>query len=138
MFYTGSTKNHQRTPEYYESPTDNIGWVMGIAIVIVIVIISIGHLVAPDPIDTTPRVGDIWEFYGTGDPFNDKEKYTREIINIQGEYIKFIENRKDTLTRVRHMFEYNSKLIKRKKTEKITPIFKDTVPIIDKLKDTTK
>jgi len=126
---TGSTEM-----EYYKSPTDSLGWIMGIAILVVMGIISLGFWLTPEPIDTTPRVGDTWEFYATGDPFNEKGKYRREIINIQGEYIQFIENRKDTLIRIRYVFDKNHKLIKRKRIKKITPTVKD----IDKLKDSTK
>jgi hypothetical protein len=118
-----------------KSPTDNIGWTLGIAIMVVIAMVLLGFWLTPKAIDTTPRVGDTWEFYGTGDPFNEKEKYTRVIIGIQGEYIQFIENRKDTLTRVRSLFEHDSKLIKRKKIKKIAPITKEPAKI---LKDTTK
>jgi hypothetical protein len=104
---------------YHKSPKDYTPWVVAGAIILIFGMVTLGFWISPEPLDKTPRLGDVWEFYGTGNPFKEDEKYTREVIKIEKGYIQFIENRSDTLSRRIPVFIFNSELISRKTPKKV-------------------
>jgi hypothetical protein len=110
-------------------------------------LVFLGFWVTPEPLDKTPMIGDVWEFYGTGDPFKADETYIREVLSIEKGYVQFVENRSDTLSRRIPVFMFNSELISREIPKKVEldtieftvqpvkRIIKDTIqPIKDTLK----
>ena len=105
----GSTNN-----DYYKESKDNTTTVVILAILLVLGMIIAGLYISPEPVDKKPRVGDVWEHYGTGDPFNKNEIYTRQVIAIKSGYVQFIENDRDTLSRIESVFKYNSTKISSK------------------------
>jgi len=121
---SGSTTTYPQ-----EEPEGNSSLLLSVTILIILVLAIVGLLLIPASIDKTPMVGDTWEFYGTGDPFNKDETYTRKVIGVKQNYVQFIENRKDTLTRTIPVFMFNSELISRLIPLEIIESKLDTVPL---------
>jgi hypothetical protein len=92
---TGTTY-HQRTPE--ESQDVKFAWVVGIAITFVMGLAVLGIYLSPEHVDESPKVGDVWEYYSSGKPFNKEGIYLREVIDIKKGYVQFVENERDTLS----------------------------------------
>ena len=90
---------------------DTVGPTLVISIILVFGVILLGYWMVPEPVDDTPRVGDVWEHYGTGDPFIEEEVYTRRIIGVKKGFIQYIENDRDTLSRRVNVFKFNSEKI---------------------------
>ena len=87
---------------------DETGLVIGIGILLAIIMTIAASILRPEPTDDIPRIGDIWEHYGTGDPFKSEEVSTRRILDIKFGYVQYVEDDRDTLSRLIPIFKYNS------------------------------
>lgn len=87
------------------------GLVLIITLVIVFGLVSLGYILIDEPIDNTPRVGDIWEHYETGDPFIKNGITVRRIIGVNNGYVQYIEDDRDTISKQIYVFKYDSQKI---------------------------
>ena len=97
----------------YETPKDYTGWIVGMAVILVFGLILLGFHLKEKPVDNRPMVGDIWEYYGSGDPFTHKEVNVKRIIDKKQGYIQYVLNEKDTLSEIERLFLQNSKRLSR-------------------------
>jgi hypothetical protein len=85
--------------------------ILAIVLSLVVGVIVLGYLVTPEPIDGKVRVGDVWEHYGTGDPFIKEDIYNRRVIGVKKDFVQYIEDDRDTLSRRINVFKFNSEKI---------------------------
>jgi len=84
--------------------------ILSVVLSLVVGVIVLGYLITPE-VDGKVRVGDIWEHYGTGDPFIKEEIYTRRVIGVKKDFVQYIEDDRDTLSRRINVFKFNSEKI---------------------------
>jgi hypothetical protein len=59
------------------------------------------------------KVGQVWKHtYDENNPYKETIIYYHKIISINGDYILYIENNKDTLSSKKNLFILNSDLVK--------------------------
>lgn len=88
--------------------------VFGVAFLVMIGSIVSGLMLKTKPIKLTPEVGDVWEHSRTGDPFDEENLVTREVLDVKGDYVKYVESNQDTLSMTIKAFLYHSDRISSK------------------------